>query len=211
MKVCSRCKVNKSLSDFSTNPRYRLGVTGHCKKCKAEVSQLHALWNSTLPKPAIANKACSRCHEIKSTDEFTRNNTTRDGYSGKCKQCRSTVELRRRMNPESALRARLKHGYGMTCEDLYAMIESQRGRCAICEETFAKPVIDHDHETGVVRALLCSRCNASLAAIERPGFVDRARAYLQRHRAEPPRFRVNARWFAQRERLKAEQRDIQNA
>jgi hypothetical protein len=47
------------------------------------------------------------------------------------------------------------------------MLESQNGRCAICQTTEpggGKPVfqVDHNHKTGAVRGLLCSRCNQLL-------------------------------------------------
>lgn len=42
-------------------------------------------------------------------------------------------------------------------------MRSQDGRCADCERNFAdigaSPCIDHDHDTGRVRALLCNACN----------------------------------------------------
>lgn len=98
---------------------------------------------------------------------------------------------------------RLRH-YGMSISDLYAMIEAQHGLCAICDERFAKPMIDHHHETGAVRALLCSRCNSWLAAIEHPDFRHRAEAYLGRTLDETPRFRVDQRWVEQRKERKAE-------
>jgi hypothetical protein len=41
-------------------------------------------------------------------------------------------------------------------------------------------VVDHDHSTGMLRGMLCDRCNSGLGAIERPGFVDAALAYLKR-------------------------------
>jgi hypothetical protein len=106
-----------------------------------------------------------------------------------------------RMDPQRALKMRLRH-YGMTIADLYAMIDAQRGLCLICTEPFAKPVIDHDHETGEVRGLLCSRCNSWLAAIEHPNYRDRALAYLARTVRAP--FRVNQQWVEQRKRRKTE-------
>jgi hypothetical protein len=52
--------------------------------------------------------------------------------------------------------------YGITLADFNAMLESQAGLCAVCCEPM-KPgrntCVDHDHKTGAVRGLLCSRCN----------------------------------------------------
>lgn len=53
--------------------------------------------------------------------------------------------------------------YGLTAEDHAQMIIDQDGRCAVCLED--KPlVVDHDHATGKVRALLCRECNIALGA-----------------------------------------------
>lgn len=54
--------------------------------------------------------------------------------------------------------------YGITAADYAHMLEMQNGRCAICR---AKPkskrlAVDHDHKSGAVRGLLCSRCNHDL-------------------------------------------------
>jgi hypothetical protein len=60
----------------------------------------------------------------------------------------------------------LKHNFGMTPADYDRMVTQQRDMCAICG-TRTKPwrgvwFIDHDHETGQVRGLLCSMCNLLL-------------------------------------------------
>lgn len=48
-------------------------------------------------------------------------------------------------------------------EDYEALLNKQKGACAICREAFAsKPQIDHDHSTGAVRGLLCTKCNTAL-------------------------------------------------
>ena len=57
---------------------------------------------------------------------------------------------------------RFKYGRNIkhVCEE---MMQKQAGRCAICLAYFGdKLVIDHDHKTGEVRALLCRSCNAGL-------------------------------------------------
>jgi len=54
--------------------------------------------------------------------------------------------------------------YGLTATDYDSLLAAQGGRCAICR---ARPkskrlAVDHDHKTGAVRGLLCSRCNHDL-------------------------------------------------
>ncbi len=64
----------------------------------------------------------------------------------------------------------LKSNYGISLERYEKMYDKQRGNCLICnqEETVGNQYgqyrlsIDHDHETGRVRGLLCNRCNRGL-------------------------------------------------
>lgn len=60
----------------------------------------------------------------------------------------------------------LKKLYGMTNEQFDALLFSQCGRCAICGDVFGEdvPHVDHDHETNVVRGLLCGKCNTALGS-----------------------------------------------
>lgn len=54
----------------------------------------------------------------------------------------------------------------------------QGGKCLICRRS-AKLVIDHCHETGRVRGLICSPCNTHVGWIESvPGFHQRVETYL---------------------------------
>lgn len=60
-------------------------------------------------------------------------------------------------------RHRLKKHYGVTPERYDEMLSAQDGVCAICSKpchTGRRLAVDHDHATGVVRGLLCYRCNA---------------------------------------------------
>jgi|688.fasta_scaffold494711_2 hypothetical protein len=60
--------------------------------------------------------------------------------------------------------------YGMTFDDYNKMFEEQNGCCASCGDhqiLFTKRlVVDHNHETGKVRALLCSNCNTALGLLK---------------------------------------------
>ena len=77
--------------------------------------------------------------------------------------------------------------YGITPEQFDELLASQAGRCAICGETpdpdgkgaYSRLHIDHCHETGLVRGLLCGRCNAALGHFrDDPGRLAAAINYL---------------------------------
>lgn len=63
--------------------------------------------------------------------------------------------------------ARLKRKYGIDQYDYAQMWEEQDGRCRICSKYCPgnKMVVDHDHDTGEVRGLLCSKCNSGIGLL----------------------------------------------
>lgn len=94
------------------------------------------------------------------------------------------AELRRR--EERAFDLRLQKLYNITA-DIYWMIYAfQGGVCYICRWAKGKTkrlCVDHDHETGEVRGLLCNRCNRMLGfARDDSEFFRRAADYLE----DPP-------------------------
>ena len=76
----------------------------------------------------------------------------------------------------------LKHRYGITVADYEEMYAGQNGCCAMCNRTFERLCVDHNHETGKVRALLCVGCNRLLGIVEsRPELLEAARDYREKH------------------------------
>ena len=79
--------------------------------------------------------------------------------------------------------ARYKIKYGITIEDYDRMFEEQSGLCAICgnpPEEGQLLNVDHDHETGKVRALLCFTCNNGLGSFQDdPELLKKASQYLE--------------------------------
>ena len=75
-------------------------------------------------------------------------------------------------------------GYGLTAGDVIAMLAAQDGGCAICghkpdSTSDRRLAIDHDHETGRVRGLLCYRCNTAIGLLgDDPERLRRAADYL---------------------------------
>jgi hypothetical protein len=81
--------------------------------------------------------------------------------------------------------------YGLTPAGYDAMLIDQCGACAMCGKPLHNPPrIDHDHESGAVRGLLCDVCNRTLGFIERYG--DMANAYLLGFKLARIEFRVLA-------------------
>jgi hypothetical protein len=56
----------------------------------------------------------------------------------------------------------VKFRYGITVSDRDAMVAAQGGGCAICGREMKPPHVDHCHETGKIRGILCRSCNSGL-------------------------------------------------
>jgi len=62
--------------------------------------------------------------------------------------------------------------YGITKSEYMKILASQDGRCAVCRVELVTTgnrrdvaAVDHDHETGKVRGILCLLCNAALGLV----------------------------------------------
>lgn len=86
------------------------------------------------------------------------------------------------INPEKRAAYVRKSRYGLTPDQYSAMVSDQNSNCAICKAHY-KLVVDHDHETGKVRGLLCHSCNRSLGGFkEDQAVLLQAIGYLQKRR-----------------------------
>ena len=76
----------------------------------------------------------------------------------------------------------MKTKYGITPDDYQQMLESQDYSCLICggEEVDRTLAVDHCHDTGVVRGLLCGPCNRGLGLFkDNPLLLESAAEYLR--------------------------------
>jgi len=94
---------------------------------------------------------------------------------------------RRAENPRTVRDDNLRHLYGITHEDYERMLEEQGGGCAICGSTTSRRKgrghlsIDHCHQTGKVRGVLCDPCNNGLGRFgDDPELLRGALEYLER-------------------------------
>jgi hypothetical protein len=120
-------------------------------------------------------KRCPRCETTKPAEDFHKHTSGMGLLQSYCIRC---TEDRR-----------YQKYYGLTIVDYEAMVEAQGGRCGVCgrgpgHDGRAKLMVDHDHETGQVRALLCSHCNTALGMAEDdPDRLIALAAYIIQHRA----------------------------
>jgi hypothetical protein len=88
-----------------------------------------------------------------------------------------------------AVRSLQLRKFGLTEADFAAMTLAQGGVCAICLRLPRAPdtrlCIDHDHDTGQFRGLLCRSCNGALGLLgDDVSAVQRAVAYLENYAVE---------------------------
>lgn len=137
-------------------------------------------------------KRCKKCQEVFNIDNFYINNANKDGHTSYCKSCDlEKRSLLRNKSPEKYKKAmktyyhsnkdkwkniRLKNEYGISLNDYNKMFKDQNGLCLICEQpetsidhkykTRKSLCVDHCHETGKIRGLLCQRCNSGIGQLK---------------------------------------------
>jgi hypothetical protein len=139
-------------------------------------------------------KTCTVCKEVCGYTYFYRSTKSKDGYGYRCKTCDNKTRLKYRANnkekaAESDRRKRLKWLYGLTLEEYADRLEEQGNCCAICKTTESGVggerrdwnwAVDHCHDTGKVRGLLCSSCNRGLGMLgDTEEALQRALDYLK--------------------------------
>jgi hypothetical protein len=132
-------------------------------------------------------KTCPKCSKDLQLNKFNKSNR-RDGYQTYCRDCHNFMQrekykndpqqkvkrqkreaIRKAKKPLAKKDAELQRLYGITVNQYLDILSSQNGVCKICYKkckTKSRLSVDHDHNTGRVRGLLCNRCNRALGMFE---------------------------------------------
>lgn len=86
---------------------------------------------------------------------------------------------KRSTTPSEKREQNLSSRYGLTTAQYEEILAKQGDKCALCGGQMARPVVDHCHQTGAVRGILCHPCNIKLPVVEDMGWVMLAWAYLE--------------------------------
>lgn len=155
-KTCRTCQESLPLESFPRDKKWKSGFDTECFGCR-RVRHLSASrrWHSSNP-------------------------AYRRAYYGASQKQLYAVQRN----------SQLVRSYGITLDEYNEMLDSQGGVCAICKRPQgAKSAsrngqpraleVDHDHETGKVRGLLCATCNRLLAMLENtPISISAVEGYL---------------------------------
>ena len=169
-KRCARCREEKAVGEFYAHPHTRDGLGSWCKPCckQRELERSSPRREAFAAKKRTAEelaargaRACSRCGKEKPVTSFYRAGTR--GRCGICMECMNTDRV-----------AKLAEKYGISECEFWGMWFVQSGRCPLCGVEM-RPIgtdansatIDHCHDSGRIRGLLCGACNKQLGGYER--------------------------------------------
>jgi hypothetical protein len=141
MKRCKKCGASKLLDEFYRAVGMADGYRSECKECHRDARKR---WYQANREQSIASVKQWQQVNAEHMRTYRR-------------------EYRKRRQAEDR-EAHLRRTFGITSADYEALLARQNGGCAICGRPPKKAAlhVDHDHETGVIRGLLCVGCNNAL-------------------------------------------------
>ncbi len=186
---CNRCKENKLEFEFPKKPNGK--PTRICKNCISKYGREYRRQNKHLINERKKQHAEKNKSKIAAYQKAYREKNKEKAkeyhkqYLKKNPQKR-TEEQKVRLKPY--LREfHLKKKYGITEADYERMLSDQGGGCVICGtkdprgRNHNRFHVDHCHITGIVRGLLCSRCNVGLGSFQDDvTLLNKAISYLAR-------------------------------
>lgn len=148
-KTCTRCSRTQEVGNFHRSASTRDGVRSWCRDCVREDNRVRQRLSRGAPADlGLSTRECLACQT--SFEPWRRDQV----YCSK-RSCGSWS-------------ASLMAKYGITAAEYSAIVANQGGGCAICRapRRGRRLVVDHDHTTGRVRGVLCSRCNSAIGLLE---------------------------------------------
>lgn len=152
-------------------------------------------------------KNCPRCKVFVAKTLFGNNRLNKDGLNTYCKPCAHAMKKRYcqeqpervkawkqrdyQKNRDNYLNRERRKAYNISAAQYKAMLIEQDNKCAICnrEERSIRNgkqqqlAVDHCHEIGSIRALLCMSCNNGLGRFgHNPDFLIAAAHYLNKYK-----------------------------
>lgn len=179
---CIDCKVELNLSNYVYSGGY---TRTRCKECLKK--KYYKMDGET------GFFTCNVCNQLKPPHQMKQLSS---GYNlGACRDCFNAQQRKRRVEgeyerykgrySEGIKNRKLNQKYGINLEEFNQKLANQLNGCAICKEEFKSrddAKVDHNHETGKVRDLLCLKCNFLVGfSREDEDLIWELLEYLKRH------------------------------
>lgn len=123
----------------------------------------------------LQTKECRNCGVRKLLSDFYKEKRHKDGRHSECKECfcerSKAYKVKNKQKTKTVNRdLHLRKTFGIGSDQYNAILTKQHGVCAVCgnpeTSTYRGKLrhlsVDHCHETGKVRGLLCNDCNIAL-------------------------------------------------
>lgn len=136
-------------------------------------------------------KVCTHCQAALPLASFQKCSRNKDRLDYYCRECSSSIRKRtkeyNRTNNQKYAEKRKKRSlykkYSISQLEYDKLLTEQDRKCAICkqpESTDKSLAVDHNHETGQIRGLLCQKCNTGLGLFKDDiNLLRKAKAYLE--------------------------------
>jgi hypothetical protein len=172
-KICSKCKIEKNVSEFIECPKGKFGVRGECKICKKQYDIEYR------------NKYPTRYKEICLKSNYKRKDKLKIYRKINREKRNSYLREWGRKNPDKKREQKFRNRYKINLPYYNLLATKQSNKCAICGHVPSGAGIDkylrvdHDHTTKKIRGLLCLKCNSGLGFFKDDiDLLNKAKLYL---------------------------------
>ena len=171
MRKCSKCKVVKNLETaFHKNKNGKDGRQHYCKECMNEIAmERNGGRKFSKLNHTDTHRQCRSCLSLISKEDMRKQGKY---FRSNCNPCEN----------ERIREHQLENKYGISLKEYNTLLDAQDGVCAICfgVEKNKKLSVDHNHDTGEVRGLLCHKCNSGIGLLgDKVDALQRAIDYLK--------------------------------
>jgi len=185
VKKCTTCEEEMEATTEFFSVHHVRGdgtkvLSGRCRACQRAYSKAWRLANPERYKAQM-----KKFHDLNPDYEKER---AKERYKND-PRVKERINKYNRAHPEKRRLLDLRVKYNIDPSTLMDKMNNQLGCCALCEKTLVDVNssksyhVDHDHDTGVVRGLLCARCNSLVGTVENdPEILKRIEEYLNHYK-----------------------------
>lgn len=193
--TCSKCRLEKEANAFSKDKSSTRGYAYWCKDCMkinrdSPMSKKKAQKYNKRPEVIQRRKEYLARPDVMAKRRENKKRAYNNGGREKRKEYylkNRDKLLARQKTPEARLSHkynRLKYRYGITKQQYNDLYNTQKGKCPICELSIdilgRNTHLDHNHETGAIRGILCASCNLGIGYLYSKEILTKATKYISK-------------------------------